>query len=184
MVTPNSRAPLSLYLSIFVSLLLVPWSAHSLDYADGVLSITAICPALIKRDLHAATAQETKSMCACMRDTLITSGKDFPGALPTQQQWTELGIRAAKQCMEPYGRKTATQQCVTNSAWRQQVTTKAGLSDIQFDSYCSCHANLTFDEIAKGLNPEDPQSQSILQSKSIKQCLEPLRAQVPAQSPQ
>lgn len=180
MVTPNSRARLSLYLSIFISLLLAPWSAHSRDYADGVLSITAICPALIKRDLPAATAQETKTMCACMRDTLTASGKDYPSTLPSKQQWTELGIRAAKQCMEPYGRKTATQQCVANSAWRQQFTAKAGLSDAQFDSYCSCHANLTFDEIAKGLNPDDPQSQSILQAKSAKQCVEPLRAQLPA----
>lgn len=167
-------------LALSAGLLLALSSAHGMDYADGAKAIGAVCPALVKRDLPTATPQDSQAMCSCMRETLAGWGKDYTTTLPTQQQWSELGLRAAKQCMEPYGRKAAEQQCIANATWRQQLTRSASISDSQFDRYCGCHANLTFDEIAKGLDVDAPESKRLLQTKSYQQCLAPLRAEKPA----
>lgn len=168
---------LPLALAFATSLMLAPTPAHSIDYADGAKVIAALCPALVKRDLPSTTPQESDAICGCMRDTLAASGKDYKTSLPTQQQWTDLGVRAARQCMDPYARKVAAQQCITNATWRQQLTRSASISDSQFDRYCNCHANLAFDEAAKGTNIDDPDVRRVLKDRSYTHCLAPLRAE-------
>lgn len=174
-MTPLRLGPLAL--AFAASLMLAPTRAHSIDYADGAKVIAALCPALVKRDLPSATPQETEAICGCMRSTLAASGKDYPTTLPDKQQWTDLGVRAARQCMAPYARKVAAQQCITNASWRQQLTRSASISDSQFDRYCTCNANLAFDETAKGTDIDDPEVRRALKGRSYTQCLVPLQGE-------
>lgn len=168
---------LPIALAFTASLMLAPTPAHSIDYADGAKVIAALCPTLVKRDLPGATFQESDAICSCMRNTLAASGKDYPTTLPNKQQWADLGIRAARQCMDPYARKVAAQQCITNATWRQQLTRSASISDSQFDRYCHCNANLALDEAAKGTNIDDPDVRRVLKGRSYTQCLVPLQGE-------
>lgn len=167
-------------LAFIASLMLAPLPAHSIDYADGAKVIAGVCPALVKRDLPNATPQDSEAICGCMREKLAASAKDYPTALPTQQQWAELGIRAATQCMAPHLAQMVAQQCTANATWRQQLTSSARINDAQFDRYCHCHAKLAADETAKGTNLSDPEVRRVLKDKSYTQCLAPLRAEKPA----
>lgn len=174
-MTPLRLWPLAL--AFAASLLLAPRPAHSIDYADGAKMIAALCPALVKRDLPNTTPQESEAICGCMREKLLAAGKDFPTTLPTKQQWTDLGTRAATQCMAPQISQLAAQQCIANATWRQQLTQSAGINDAQFDRYCTCHAQMMMAETAKGTITDDPEVRRVLKERSYTQCLAPLRAE-------
>ncbi len=172
-----------LALAFAASLLLAPSPARSIDYADGAKVIAGVCPALVQRDLPNATPQDRDAICGCMREKLAASAKDYPSTLPTKQQWADLGIRAATQCMAPHIGQIAAQQCIANANWRQQLTSSAKINDAQFDRYCSCHAKLASDETAKGTNMEDPEVRRVLKDQSYTQCLAPLRSEKLAEKP-
>ena len=166
-----------LALAFAASLMLAPSPAHSMDFAEGAKAIAEACPGLVKRDFPKATPQDIEGICACMRSTVAAAAKDYPGTLPTEQQWADLGLRTAQQCAGAFARRDTVRRCTEHTTWRQQLTRATGLSDAQFDRYCGCHVNLAFDEAAKGVNTQDPEAQRALHLKSQAQCVAPLLAQ-------
>jgi hypothetical protein len=181
--TPPPRIPAAaalLALVLFSGLTLAAPPARDMGFAGVAQSTAEACPGLVKRDFPNATPQDTAEICGCMRDAVIASAQDYPSTPPTPQQWRELGLRVSKQCAEPFARKDTVRRCIGSTAWRQQLTQSAGISDAQFDRYCDCHVNLAFDEAAKGINTDAPEARQALQAQSQQQCLEPLRAENPA----
>ncbi len=159
----------------FVFIAVLPYTAHSADYKKIVADAVANCPAKLKNGLPAFSPIQLEKTCGCIETTLENTLKDL-NAVPTQQQMFEIGKNAAQRCSEPYAKEIAVQQCIASQETRHKFQITIGISNEQYDRYCGCHTNLVFDEIKRGLDPDNPKFHQTISQKSFDVCLVPIKA--------
>ncbi len=155
--------------------LCVPGIAGAAEPAKDLAVFLSDCPALVVQSLPALAASEVTDICACAGKGMETAAKSLGISAPASA-WFDAGKQAMVVCAAPSARRLNIQQCQANKEMRSGVRARTALSDEQYDQYCSCHINLTFDEAARGLDPHDPKSRQIMAEKSAKACLAPIKA--------
>lgn len=142
------------------------------DYSRELGLLAKACPTTVKSEMPDLQPQQVQNACACI-------GKNLEERLyaltvkPPTQQLSDLAMSATKACLDVAGRELAINQCVTNEDTRRLLSSKAGFTNKQFERYCHCHVNLTFDEIERGLNIDDPSSAKTIRGKSFATCVDP-----------
>ena len=158
-------------LLIFIAML--PCLGYTADYTKSIADFVADCPAQLKASFPSLSAVQLEKSCTCVGKRIEAKLKEQNFAA-TQQQKFEMAREATKICGEPYAKEAIVQQCISNREMRHKLQTSIGLSNEQYDRYCGCHTNLVFDEVKRGLDPDNPQSQQVIGQKSINVCLKPI----------
>lgn len=151
-----------------------PSNAETTGKQKGLATFTSRCVSAATQSLPALNTAQVQSVCTCAKEKMGNLAMSLSDKDP-ESSWLAAESKAITPCVEPIARQSTLQQCLETKAVRADVRTRFELSDLQYDQYCHCHINLTYDEAARGLNAADPKSAQVIMDKSAKLCLGPIK---------